>query len=137
VHHLTPTFPFGFGLSYTSFTVSNLSLSQQHLNVPAPARPRGKELAWVTVRDTGSRAGTEVVQVYLGFPPGTGEPPRQLEAFVAVSLKAHQGRRVELSMPATRLRIYLHGRWQVVPGLYHLEVGTSSSNLALSGSFQA
>ena len=65
-----PLFPFGYGLSYTSFSLGHLKVKK---------RGSGYE-ASVRVSNTGDRAGAEVVQLYLGFPPSAGEPPRQLKA---------------------------------------------------------
>lgn len=125
VHGLTPAFPFGFGLSYTSFRLGHLRLARGH----------GGEVATVRVTDTGSRPGTEVVQAYLRFPPGTGEPPRVLAAFDAVPLAPGQRRQVSLDVPGAALRSFVGGRWRVWPGRYCPEVGTSSASLPLSASF--
>ena len=77
-----PLFPFGYGLSYTHFKLSGLKVTK---------RGGGRYGVSVRVRNTGRRAGAEVVQLYVGFPPKTGEPPRQLKAFGKVFLGAGRG----------------------------------------------
>jgi len=124
-HGLTPLFPFGFGLSYTRF-------SESGLRVVADAD--GGEEAVVTVRNLGRRAGTDVVQAYLAFPPAAGEPPEQLKAFVRVPLAAHAATTVTLDLPASAFTAYLNGRWQALPGQYTLSVGESSADLGLRAS---
>ncbi len=123
-HHQRPLFPFGFGLSYTTFALD-------HLNVVHTA---SGDRASVTVRNTGRYAGAEVVQAYLQFPPAAGEPPRQLKAFARVVLAPGQARRVALTLPRARFTDYSarRGAWVLATGRYRLLVGTSSSDLPLS-----
>ena len=71
---IAPLFPFGFGLSYTQFAFSHLSVSRPVTDGTQDVRVSA------TVTNTGHRAGSEVAQLYLGDPSGTGEPPRQLAA---------------------------------------------------------
>ncbi len=78
-HNETPAYPFGHGLSYTTFGASDFVVQ------PAAA-PGGPVEVSLVLNNTGARAGSEVVQVYLGFPPQAGEPPRQLKAFQKVLL---------------------------------------------------
>jgi beta-glucosidase len=125
--HIAPLFPFGFGLSYTTFSLHGLHA--------AAASGRGR-LAKVSfdVTNTGSRAGAEVPQVYVADPRSTGEPPKQLKAFTKVSLKPRASGRVTLALG---LRSFAHSntsahRWQVTPGCYRILVGSSSRDLPLS-----
>jgi beta-glucosidase len=90
------------------------------------------------VRNTGRRAGSEVVQVYVGHPGSSPvpEPPRQLGAFAKVTLAPGQSRHVVLHLDA---RAFAHwdtgtGGWAVTPGTYRISVGTSSRDLPLTGS---
>ena len=76
---LTPLFPFGFGLSYTSFKFSNLQVGSLTAG--------GAATVSATVTNTGSRAGADVAQLYVTDPAASGEPPRQLEGFSRVSLQ--------------------------------------------------
>ena len=79
-HKLTPLFPFGYGLSYTSFRYSDLQIQS------SPDGATGDVTVSATVTNTGSRAGADVAQLYLRDPAASGEPPRQLAAFKRVSL---------------------------------------------------
>ena len=117
-----PLFPFGFGLSYTSFTVSDLTV----------ARSGGGYSAEVRVTNTGTRAGTAVAQAYLTFPASAGEPPGQLVAFRSVTLDAHRSARVTLPIPASAFTTAANGSPATVPGAYTLSLGQSSSDLPLS-----
>jgi beta-glucosidase len=76
---LTPLFPFGFGLSYTSLSFSNLKITALPKGGPATVS--------ATVTSTGSRAGADVAQPYVSDPSAAGEPPRQLEGFARVNLQ--------------------------------------------------
>ena len=121
---IQPLFPFGYGLSYTRFSLSGLSL----------ARSRNGFALSVRVTNTGPRLGTEVPQAYLTFPAAAGEPPGQLEAFAPVTLRPGHSRSVTLSVPASALRAYLGGGWTTVPGTYTFSVGSSSADLPLTTS---
>ena len=121
-NRLTPLFPFGFGLSYTSFAMSNLVATSSTAGVTAD----------VTVTNTGKRSGTEVAQAYLQFPPAAGEPPLQLKAFAPVTLAPGASAVVPLTLSPSSFEAYLTGGWQTVPGAYQLFVGDSSASLPLS-----
>src|SRR6202020_2653049 len=84
-----PLFPFGYGLSYTSFTLGRLRV-----------RPRAADRYTVSlpVRNTGDRAGVEVVELYVGFPSQTGEPPNQLKGFAKVLLSPGEARTVTIGL---------------------------------------
>ena len=123
---IAPLFPFGYGLSYTTFRFGNLRV----------ARGPGRTVAVTAdVTNTGKRAGADVVQVYVGFPASTGEPPRQLKAFAKVQLAPGQTRRVTFRLDA---RAFAHwdaptAAWVVAPGEYSVELGDASANLPLRG----
>lgn len=118
---VTPLFPFGFGLSYTTF---------DYHDVVARASGDGIDVA-VDVTNTGRGSGSEVVQLYLGSPAATGEPPRQLKGFHKVTLapgvttrvRFHLGR-AELSSFDPTLRA-----WTLTPGRYTVQVGASSRDI--------
>jgi beta-glucosidase len=114
----TPLFPFGFGLSYTTF-------SYHHLTVARTAT--GWSLS-VRMRNTGRRSGTDVVQAYLTFPRAAHEPPGQLAAFSPVTLAAGGSETVTLSVPAARLATYQAAGWTTVPGTYTIGVGDDSAS---------
>jgi beta-glucosidase len=117
----TPLFPFGYGLSYTSFRIGSLSLTQNH----------GQIVAAVTVTNTGSRAGAEVVQLYVASPASAHEPPRQLKAYTKVTLPAGGSRRVRLTLDVTSLASWDNPAtgWTVHKGTYRFSAGDSSRHL--------
>ncbi len=126
--HLRPLFPFGFGLSYTSFRFSRLRV-----------RTRGsKVLASFSVANTGRRAGADVAQVYVGDPRAAGEPPEQLKGFDRVSLRPGQTRRVTIMLTPVSFAHWSTraGTWTVSPGRYTIGVGDSSAALPLTSSVQ-
>ncbi|MFC4032447.1 glycoside hydrolase family 3 C-terminal domain-containing protein [Streptomyces polygonati] len=129
----TPLFPFGYGLSYTSFRVSHLRTDGS--TVEATSRGTSPVRLSVDVTNTGHRTGTDVVQVYLGYPKGSGEPPKELKAFAKVQLKPGQTRTVRLTLDSDALRVWDSGAhdWTVLDGRYPLYVGQSSADTPLTG----
>lgn len=125
--NIEPLFPFGFGLSYTTFEVSDAALSAGASDGASPVTVAA------TVTNTGERAGAEVVQVYLGIPVA-GQPPKRLVGFAKVRLEAGESRRVEITLdPAATSHPfsvwdYATGSFQVKPGGYTVYVGTSSQD---------
>jgi len=121
-HGVKPAFPFGHGLSYTTFSYSDLSVSSSS--------------ATFTLKNNGSVAGTEVVQLYLKFPASAGEPPQQLKAFQPVQLDAGASTTVTLSLTQRSFSIWsvdVHA-WTVVKGDFGVAVGSSSRDIRLHGS---
>ena len=116
-----PLFPFGYGLSYTSFRFSHLTVS----------RTGGKLVARVTVTNTGRRAGAEVAQLYVGSPAAAHEPPHQLKAYTKVSLGPAQSRRVTLTLGLSSLASWDNSDtgWVLHKGTYRIYVGDSSRSL--------
>lgn len=125
---IEPQFPFGYGLSYTTF-----ALSQLKLNATSFAADKGVDLA-VTVTNTGNRAGAEVVQVYVGEnAPQLPRPPRELKAFAKVFLQPGESRAVTLHLDRDAFEQYdpVPAAWFVRSGDYTVSVGTSSRDLPL------
>ncbi|MGQ4514739.1 glycoside hydrolase family 3 C-terminal domain-containing protein [Streptomyces sp. DW26H14] len=128
----TPLFPFGYGLSYTSFRFS-------HLRVDGPElRENGKLRVTADVTNTGSRAGSEVAQLYLSDPKAAGEPANQLRGFQKVSLGAHRTKQVTFEVTARDASYWNSDAqaWTLTPGSYRVHVGDSSRSLPLSGGFE-
>jgi beta-glucosidase len=128
-----PLFPFGYGLSYTTF-----GYSAPHVRV---ADDDGRPVVTATVRvtDTGPRSGADVAQLYLGQPAPTANPPRQLEAFQRVSLRPGQSRTVTFVLRGLQLAYYDTGArsWRIADGRYRIWMGDSSAlaNLAARVTF--
>lgn len=120
--HKPVLFPFGFGLSYTSFTYSSLQV--------APGKTMRISF---TVRNTGARAGDEIAQVYAAMPASTGEPPRRLIGWVRVHLAAGADSAVSIDVPEERLRIWDERghRWMAAKGEYEISAGDNSRHLPL------
>lgn len=131
---VTPRFPFGFGLSYTRFALSELTLSR--------TEAREDELpleASVEVRNVGDRPGSEVVQLYVHDPEASvPRPEQELRAFAKVALAPGERRRVTLALDA-RAFAFWHPerrRWVAEPGDYEIRVGRSSRDLPLRARFR-
>ena len=116
-------FPFGFGLSYTTFAYSNLQVTP------------GKETTVAfTLKNTGGRAGDEAAQVYAALPASAGEPPKRLVAWSKVHLNAGESTEVSLTIDPRFLSIYneMTDAWDLVSGTYSIMVGGSSLDLPLT-----
>jgi beta-glucosidase len=131
---ITPLFPFGYGLSYTSFKYSNLEIQK------SPDGASGDVTVSATVTNTGSRAGADVAQLYLDDPGAAGEPPRQLAGFKRVALKPGKSQRVTFQVTPRNEEWWdtAANGWTSSPGSYGVSVGDSSAtaNLPLTGSFR-
>ena len=128
---IAPRFPFGHGLSYASWQYDDLKIT------PASGGKLGARVS-ATVRNTSSRRGVEVAQLYLGLPsPGASvpQPPRQLKGFTKVALGAGESRRVSFALDERSLSYWNEAAkaWSVAPGCYTLEVGRSSRDPQLTG----
>lgn len=128
-HNVTPAFPFGHGLSYTTFEYTELNVASCH------------DIS-VSVKNTGSRAGSDVVQLYVEYPTAAQTPPLQLKGFVksqilqpgdkeAISFRPSA---VDLSVWSVDHTDMGSSHWYLVPGTYKLWIGSSSADKRLSGS---
>jgi beta-glucosidase len=129
----SPLFPFGFGLSFTTFELSGLTVSPGRLDVALGQSAKNVRVE-VDVTNTGMRSGAEVVQVYVEQPKPNGEPPRQLRAFAKIGLKARETKHVILTLDKRSFSIYdmVARQWLSPNGTYRIMVGTSSRDLPLS-----
>ncbi len=111
----TPAFPFGFGLSYTTYAYQNLRLSQNRLG------KRDTLQVQVDVTNTGSRPGVEVAQLYVGYPGhGVDRPRRDLKGFARIALQPGERKTVDISVPVSELAFYdeSSASWIVETGPY-------------------
>jgi beta-glucosidase len=124
---LTPLFPFGYGLSYTTFAFSNLKVG----TLP----DGGAATVTATVTNTGSRAGADVAQLYVTDPAASGQPPRQLEGFQRVSLQPQASATVTFPLTQKNLQYWnsASNGWATSTGSYGISVGDSDANLPLTG----
>ena len=126
--NLAPLFPFGHGLSYTSFSFDALELDQAG----------GEIKAQVTLTNTGSRKGQEVVQLYVrDLQSSLIRPPKELKSFKKVQLDPGETRTVTLTLQEADLAFYddLKKAWIVEPGEFEVLVGRSAGDIRLSGKF--
>ncbi|HKN51938.1 MAG TPA: glycoside hydrolase family 3 C-terminal domain-containing protein, partial [Amycolatopsis sp.] len=125
-HAYNPLYPFGFGLSYTTFTHTGLS-------VTPTVRRNGTATATFTVTNTGARAGTDIVPVYVAQPVSSViVPPQRLVGFARVTLDAGQSKVVHVSFPTSTLAesapdINSSGPPSVMPGSYVLQLNKNDT----------
>jgi beta-glucosidase len=119
---LTPQFPFGFGLSYTTFELSALKLGAARIGADSTVT------AQVTLKNTGARAGDEVVQLYVtDVAASVTRPVKQLRAFERVRLAPGDAKTLSFTLgPADLGLLDTHMKWVVEPGEFRITVGTSS-----------
>lgn len=124
-----PLFPFGFGLSYTSFEYSGLVID------PATTNANGTVRVRCTVKNTGSRAGDEVVQLYVkDVLASVARPVMQLAGFSRLALKPGESREVSFTIDRQQLQMLDRDmRWIVEPGVFRVMVGASSRDIRLRG----
>jgi beta-glucosidase len=128
---VTPLFPFGYGLSYTAFRLTNLSLSAQSI------KPDGRLTVSADLENTGARAGDEVVQLYIrDVVASVTRPLKELKGFQKISLKPGEKRRVQFTLASEQLGFYdREMRFIVEPGEFQVFVGQNSAE-GLQASFQ-
>ena len=112
-------FPFGYGLSYTSYRYSNLKASATNISF--------------TLQNTGKRAGAEIAEVYVALPPAAQEPPKRLAGWSKVMLAPGESREVSIPINPRELSIFDESAdsWKQLPGTYTFMVGGSSQDLPL------
>jgi len=118
---LTPAFPFGYGLSYTTFGYSGLTIQGDTVKA--------------TVTNTGNRRGTAVPQLYLGSPAPGGTPAKQLKGFTKVTLDPGQSSQVAFPLTTRDFSYWdeASSSWKVATGCHHVMVGASERDIALTG----
>jgi beta-glucosidase len=121
-HHAVPAYPFGYGLSYSTFKFSNLAASRTKVTL--------------TVRNTGARPADAVPEVYLGLPSSSSfpEPPDQLAGYGKVQLAPGKSARVTVPLQQNSFQYWdtAASSWETMPGCVAIRVGTSSGSLPLT-----
>lgn len=122
--HKQPLFAFGFGLSYTTYAYSDLSVDSS------------AKTARFTVKNTGKRAGTEIAEVYGRLPRGADESFKRLVGWKRVTLAPGESQTVTIAIDPRVLETFdeASDRWNLAPGSYEVLVGASSDNTPLTGS---
>jgi beta-glucosidase-like glycosyl hydrolase len=126
--NITPAFAFGYGLSYTKFSFSNLNVGAFNAD--------GNATATATITNTGSVAGADVAQMYVGDPAASQDPPNQLKGFQRVMLNPGQSTAVSFPLTIHDLASWspTDNQWEAQAGSYSIKVGDASNNLPLTGS---
>ncbi|KAH9031770.1 glycoside hydrolase family 3 protein [Lactarius pseudohatsudake] len=152
--NIAPRYEFGFGLSYTEFKYSDLSIVKNDFANDPYVKSEDNWLAgkpvqgastdsWLhrvafnvtfTVENTGAVAGTEIPQIYLHFPVNAGEPPSVLRGFTDVELQPGKGQSVTITLSRYDLSYWdvVHQAWMRAMGTYSLSVGASSRDFRLN-----
>jgi beta-glucosidase len=122
---VAPLYPFGFGLSYTTFRYSKLRMVPTSTGVTLQ----------VTLTNTGKRAGAEAVQAYVSAPASAGEPPKALAGFTKVTLRAGETRTVSIPVGSRAFSVWSTARhaWTPVAGCWVVRAGGGSTSLPLLG----
>jgi beta-glucosidase len=124
--HKQPLFPFGFGLSYTTYSYSGLKTDSARRTVT------------FMIKNTGKRSGTEIAQVYAVLPEQADEPFKRLVGWQRVELAPGESKSVTISVDPLLLSIFDEQKnaWQILPGKYQISAGPSSATTPLQGAFE-
>ncbi len=158
-YNITPRFYFGYGLSYTTFSLSTLMISKadEGNHIPQSFYRRRRTSSYTnkvlsrfyepvytitfTVTNTGNVDGSEVAQLYLTFPDEAAEPPKILRGFERIYLEAGESKTVTLPLTQRDISHWnvVNQKWTVAPGKYSVWISTSANNadIKLQGSFNA
>ncbi len=125
--HKPVLFPFGFGLSYTSYRYSGLRIECEKNDCTAS----------FSVENTGEMPGSEIAQIYIALPAAAGESFHRLAGWARVELRAGESKNVSVTIDPQMLSIYDEQKegWALLPGSYHVFAGPSSADTPLEGSF--
>ncbi len=124
--HKEPLFPFGFGLSYTTYDYSNLKTDNAQRTVS------------FSVKNKGKRAGAEIAQVYATIPEAAGEPFKRLVGWQRIELAPGESKAVTIAVDPRVISVFDEQKnsWRLVPGAYKIYVGPSSSQTLLNTAIQ-
>lgn len=130
--NIEPLFPFGFGLSYSSFHYDNLRLNTNRISA------RENLIVSVDITNTGNFSGSEVVQAYFRNECSVDRPVKELVGFEKVFLSPHESKTVDLKLKINDLAFYepQEQTWRLEPGMFNLFIGNSSQNILLEDKFE-
>jgi beta-glucosidase len=128
-HEQTPLFPFGHGVGYAQFDIGKGSVEPDG---------HGGAVVRTHVKNMSRRAGSEVVQVYVGLPAQTGAPPRQLKGYQKVALQPGEDRELTIALPPASFRYWDEdiAGWRTLAGIYQVMVGRSSRDIVWHRPFE-
>jgi beta-glucosidase len=123
--HKPVLFPFGFGLSYTTYAYSGLKVDNE----------KGQATVSFSVKNTGHRAGTEIAQVYAALPEAASEAFRRLVGWQRIDLQPGESKSVTVTIDSQMLSIYdeQKGGWTLLPGSYRIFAGPSEAETPMEG----
>jgi beta-glucosidase len=129
--HIAPRFPFGHGLSYTAFAYSDLSIDKEEVGPFEELRVSMK------LKNTGSVAGTEIVQLYLrDVHASMTRPVKELQGFARVALQPGEQKTVRFTVaPSQMAFVDEDGKWKIEKGEIEVQLGSSSEDIRLQGSY--
>jgi beta-glucosidase len=133
IKNINPLFPFGFGLSYTTFTYNNLTINKEKMKLDDTIKVS------VEITNTGERVGKEVVQLYVNDIESSVErPQKELKGFKKVELKPGQTETIVFELNKDDLSFYdpVENSWVVEKGLFKISVGSSSRDIHLEGEIE-
>ena len=131
--NLKPLFPFGFGLSYTSFEIEGMSTDKSEYALDDTVKVS------FTLKNTGDRDGAQVIQLYVGDPVSTqSKPVKELRAFGKYGLKAGESRDLSLEFRISDIGSYSddYGKFLIEDGIYEISLGFSSDDIRKTASFR-
>ncbi|KAI9487117.1 MAG: glycoside hydrolase superfamily [Benjaminiella poitrasii] len=128
---IEPLFPFGHGLSYTTFKYSGLKVKTSGKGDSTKVK------ATLTIKNSGNSDGAEVVQAYISFPKDAGEPPKVLRGFEKVFVKKNKSEKVTIEFTKTELSIWdtASSSWVIPSGKFTVQIGASSRDIRQTASF--